>query len=314
MTDLKSVFKAQWANVTHTDGGWWDLSGWQPGGTSAHKEDGVTTNAARKCFWAKHVAGEKDRLHPKHVNVSSTELRTSVLLSLQASSALLSASAEPAPHGSPQQAPSLPALPAASFRPRLRVSCPSGGGLALRRRRLPAAALRIMAVSLSMSAALRGLVARSGAAAVRPPPPRSLSTSTWRLAQNQTRDTQLITVDEKLDITTLTGVPDEHIKTRKVHIFVPARNAMQSGANNTKKWKMEFDNRERWENPLMGWASTADPLSNMVLTFSTKEDAIAFAEKNGWSYDVEEKKMPKPKSKSYGANFSWNKRTRVSTK
>nr|XP_010297618.1 PREDICTED: NADH dehydrogenase [ubiquinone] iron-sulfur protein 4, mitochondrial [Balearica regulorum gibbericeps] len=142
----------------------------------------------------------------------------------------------------------------------------------------------------------------------------SLSTSTWRLAQDQTRDTQLITVDEKLDITALTGVPDEHIKTRKVHIFVPARNAMQAGVNNTKKWKMEFDNRERWENPLMGWASTADPLSNMVLTFSTKEDAIAFAEKNGWSYDVEEKKIPKPKSKSYGANFSWNKRTRVSTK
>ena len=25
----------------------------------------------------------------------------------------------------------------------------------------------------------------------------------------------------------------------------------------------------------------ADPLSNLVLTFSTKEDAIAFAEKNG---------------------------------
>ncbi|XP_073849544.1 NADH dehydrogenase [ubiquinone] iron-sulfur protein 4, mitochondrial isoform X13 [Macaca fascicularis] len=58
----------------------------------------------------------------------------------------------------------------------------------------------------------------------------------------------------------------------------------------------------------------ADPLSNMVLTFRTKEDAVSFAEKNGWSYDVEERKVPKPKSKSYGANFSWNKRTRVSTK
>ncbi|XP_042731189.1 NADH dehydrogenase [ubiquinone] iron-sulfur protein 4, mitochondrial [Lagopus leucura] len=171
-----------------------------------------------------------------------------------------------------------------------------------------------MAAALSMSAALRHLVAGSGAAAVRLSPARSLSTSTWRLAQDQTRDTQLITVDEKLDISTLTGVPDEHIKTRRVHIFVPARNAMQAGVNNTKKWKMEFDNRERWENPLMGWASTADPLSNLLLTFSTKEDAIAFAEKNGWSYDVEEKKIPKPKSKSYGANFSWNKRTRVSTK
>uniref|UniRef100_UPI001A9E2AE5 NADH dehydrogenase [ubiquinone] iron-sulfur protein 4, mitochondrial isoform X1 n=1 Tax=Ictidomys tridecemlineatus TaxID=43179 RepID=UPI001A9E2AE5 len=146
------------------------------------------------------------------------------------------------------------------------------------------------------------------------PQARLLSTSTWRLAQDQTRDTQLITVDEKLDITTLTGVPEEHIKTRKVRIFVPARNNMQSGVNNTKKWRMEFDTRERWENPLMGWASTADPLSNMVLTFSTKEDAAAFAEKNGWSYDIEERKVPKPKSKSYGANFSWNKRTRVSTK
>ncbi|XP_028928347.1 NADH dehydrogenase [ubiquinone] iron-sulfur protein 4, mitochondrial isoform X3 [Ornithorhynchus anatinus] len=83
------------------------------------------------------------------------------------------------------------------------------------------------------------------------------------------------------DITSLTGVPEEHIKTRKVQIFVPARNNMQSGVNNTKKWKMEFDTRERWENPLMGWASTADPLSNMTLFFKTKEEAVAFAEKNG---------------------------------
>ncbi|XP_061473796.1 NADH dehydrogenase [ubiquinone] iron-sulfur protein 4, mitochondrial isoform X1 [Rhineura floridana] len=143
---------------------------------------------------------------------------------------------------------------------------------------------------------------------------RSLNTSTWWLAQDQAQDTQLITVDEKLDISPLTGVPEEHIKTRKVHIFVPARNAMQAGVNNTKKWKIEFDTRERWENPLMGWASSADPLSNVFLTFSTKEDAIAFAEKNGWSYDVQERRIPKPKSKSYGANFSWNKRTRVSTK
>uniref|UniRef100_W5MJ76 NADH dehydrogenase [ubiquinone] iron-sulfur protein 4, mitochondrial n=1 Tax=Lepisosteus oculatus TaxID=7918 RepID=W5MJ76_LEPOC len=110
---------------------------------------------------------------------------------------------------------------------------------------------------------------------------RSASTSGWRLAQNPAQDTQLITVDEKLDITPLTGVPEEHIKTRKVRICVPARNAMQSGANNTWKWRLEFDTRERWENPLMGWASTADPLSNMVLSFSSKEDAIAFAEKNG---------------------------------
>uniref|UniRef100_A0A5F8H3D4 NADH dehydrogenase [ubiquinone] iron-sulfur protein 4, mitochondrial n=1 Tax=Monodelphis domestica TaxID=13616 RepID=A0A5F8H3D4_MONDO len=135
--------------------------------------------------------------------------------------------------------------------------------------------------AVSMSAALRqALWARRAAVAAFRLPTRSLSTSTWWLAKDQAQDTQLITVDEKLDITTLTGVPEEHIKTRKVQIFVPARNNMQSGVNNTKKWKMEFDTRERWENPLMGWASTADPLSNLVLSFSTKEDAVAFAEKN----------------------------------
>ncbi|XP_016416577.1 NADH dehydrogenase [ubiquinone] iron-sulfur protein 4, mitochondrial-like [Sinocyclocheilus rhinocerous] len=145
-------------------------------------------------------------------------------------------------------------------------------------------------------------------------PARSICTSGWRLAEQQGQGSQLITVDEKLDITTLTGVPEEHIKTRKVCIFVPARNAMQSGVKNTQKWKMDFDTRERWENPLMGWASTADPLSNMVLTFSTKEDAITFVEKNGWSYDIAEKRVPKLRVKSYGANFSWDKRTRRSAK
>ncbi|CAN9513000.1 unnamed protein product [Ophioblennius macclurei] len=145
-------------------------------------------------------------------------------------------------------------------------------------------------------------------------PVRSTSTSASKLAEKTGQDTQLITVDQKLDITTLTGVPEEHIKTRRVHIFVPAKTAMQSGANSTKKWKMDFDTRERWENPLMGWASTADPLSNMVLSFSSKEDAIAFAEKNGWSYDVTEKRSAKPRVKSYGANFSWDKRTRRSAK
>jgi len=58
-----------------------------------------------------------------------------------------------------------------------------------------------------------------------------------------------------LDITPVTGVPEEHVASRRVRIFKPAKNAMQSGTNNIKKWKMEFETRERWENPLMGWSS-----------------------------------------------------------
>uniref|UniRef100_A0A8C5KFE0 NADH dehydrogenase [ubiquinone] iron-sulfur protein 4, mitochondrial n=1 Tax=Jaculus jaculus TaxID=51337 RepID=A0A8C5KFE0_JACJA len=170
--------------------------------------------------------------------------------------------------------------------------------------------------AVSMSAALgpalwRRRAASVAAVSVLRVPCRLMSTSTWKLAQDQTQATQLITVDEKLDITTLTGVPEEHIKTRRVRIFVPARNNMQSGVNNTKKWKMEFDTRERWENPLMGWAST--PVLDSSCGWLTESFFLSFFTL-GWSYDVEERKVPKPKSKSYGANFSWNKRTRVSTK
>ncbi|XP_017308033.1 NADH dehydrogenase [ubiquinone] iron-sulfur protein 4, mitochondrial [Ictalurus punctatus] len=177
------------------------------------------------------------------------------------------------------------------------------------RRRVVSGAVN-MASSMSLLSGLSRICFRHS---IIKTPLRSVSTSGC-LAQNQGQESQLITVDEKLDITAITGVPEEHIKTRKVRIFVSARTAMQSGVQNTKKWKMDFDTRERWENSLMGWASTADPLSNMNLTFSTKEDAIAFAEKNGWSYDITEKRTPKPRVKSYGANFSWDKRTRRSGK
>jgi len=118
----------------------------------------------------------------------------------------------------------------------------------------------------------------------------------------------------QVDISCLTGVPEEHIKPRLVRIFTPAANAMQSGTFNTRRWRMEFDERERWENPLMGWCSTGDPLSNTEVNFHSKADAIAFCEKNGWNWFVEKEQKPKKKVKSYGNNFSWNKRTRTSTK
>ncbi|KAK7792709.1 hypothetical protein R5R35_007523 [Gryllus longicercus] len=123
-----------------------------------------------------------------------------------------------------------------------------------------------------------------------------------------------ITIETPDDIAAITGVPEEHIKTRRVRIYVPAKNSMQSGTDNIQSWEMAFETRERWENPLMGWASTGDPLSNMKLQFSSKTEAIKFCEKNGWQWFVDEPAPKQPQVKSYGFNFSWNKRTRVSTK
>lgn len=45
----------------------------------------------------------------------------------------------------------------------------------------------------------------------------------------------------------------------------------------------------RWENPLIGWTSTADPLDNVgraALNFHTQEDAESFCRKHGWQFEV----------------------------
>lgn len=49
---------------------------------------------------------------------------------------------------------------------------------------------------------------------------------------------------------------------------------------------LSLTRQERWSNPLMGWTSTADPMSNMSLSFSTPEQAVRFCKKRGWKYEV----------------------------
>ena len=58
----------------------------------------------------------------------------------------------------------------------------------------------------------------------------------------------------QVSVCDLSGVPSEQLK-RVARIYMPARNAMQSGTNATHTWNLEFETQERWENPLMGWAS-----------------------------------------------------------
>ncbi|VDN01874.1 unnamed protein product [Thelazia callipaeda] len=114
----------------------------------------------------------------------------------------------------------------------------------------------------------------------------------------------------------LDGTPVDVVCSRRVRIYRPARQATQSGWANTKTWKIEFDNQERWENPLIGWSSSGDPLSNisMAMDFASKEDAIRFCEKNNLNYEVVQPNERIIKPKNYAENFSWNKRTRITNK
>lgn len=60
---------------------------------------------------------------------------------------------------------------------------------------------------------------------------------------------------------------------------------------------------------------SGDPLSNMHVEFNTKEEAIVHCEKNGWKWYIDGEEKPAVKrTKNYGINFAWNRRTRVSTK
>lgn len=106
----------------------------------------------------------------------------------------------------------------------------------------------------------------------------------------------------------------EWLDDRLVRISKPSKNVMQSGTAYTNTWKIEFNSQERFEYWLMGWTGTADPVSNMSLNFPTKEDAIAFCEKNQLPWYVEEQPERKMRRKSYAENFSWNKRTRTTNK
>ena len=74
------------------------------------------------------------------------------------------------------------------------------------------------------------------------------------------------------------------LESRLVRIFTKSQ-GVQSGTQDTLAWRMQWEDTKtkRWTNPLMGWTSTSDPLSNthMTLEFDTKEAAISFAQKNG---------------------------------
>jgi NADH dehydrogenase (ubiquinone) Fe-S protein 4 len=59
----------------------------------------------------------------------------------------------------------------------------------------------------------------------------------------------------------------------------------------------------RWENPLMGWQSSADFMQGESIPFKTKEDAINFANKQGYEYYVQEPNERRILPKAYANNF-----------
>ena len=81
---------------------------------------------------------------------------------------------------------------------------------------------------------------------------------------------------------------------------------MQSGRGKLKKWVLEFETKDPSINMLMGWETSTDTLEEVVLKFSSKNQAIEYAKKNNILYNVIETKKKKFVIKSYADNFLKN--------
>jgi hypothetical protein len=87
-------------------------------------------------------------------------------------------------------------------------------------------------------------------------------------------------------------------------IYRPAKTAMSSGQAKTQDWVLDYEPAApRTIEPLMGYTSSGDMQSQVRLTFTTREEAIAYAERNGIAYQVSEPKDRKRRAVSYSDNF-----------
>ena len=91
---------------------------------------------------------------------------------------------------------------------------------------------------------------------------------------------------------------------KKAKIYIPTKNAMQSGLGKADKWIIEFNTKNTGINPLMGWESSTDTLSELKLEFPTKELAIEYAKKNKIDFEVVEPQKRKIIKKAYADNFT----------
>ena len=83
---------------------------------------------------------------------------------------------------------------------------------------------------------------------------------------------------------------------------------MQSGTAGTDEWVLDFEPTDRQhQDPLMGWNGGASTQSQVRLLFASKDEAVAYAERNGLAFDLE---LPSPrvhKPKVYADNFKFGR-------
>jgi hypothetical protein len=82
------------------------------------------------------------------------------------------------------------------------------------------------------------------------------------------------------------------------------RRTTQSGRANAGLWLLEFERKQaQLPDPLTGWNGSGDTNTQVKLTFRTREEAVAYAERNGLPYHVVPATPVTLKLQAYADNF-----------
>ena len=88
-------------------------------------------------------------------------------------------------------------------------------------------------------------------------------------------------------------------------IYKPAKPATQSGRFRTRLWVVEHEPKSRQEaDRLIGWVGSDDTEQQLSLRFPSREAAVAYCERRGLAYSVDEPRARTVRPKSYAENFT----------
>src|SRR5262245_14329892 len=94
----------------------------------------------------------------------------------------------------------------------------------------------------------------------------------------------------------------------RVRIYQPTKTAMQSGRAGTQQWVLEFEPESRpGMDPLMGWTSSANTRAQVRMNFDTLEEAVAYAQRQGYAYSVAQPQQRGVRPKAYADNFKFDR-------
>ena len=81
-----------------------------------------------------------------------------------------------------------------------------------------------------------------------------------------------------------------------------------AGHGGTRDWVLEYEPEQpKLIEPLMGWTSSTETKPQVRMSFATKEEAVAFATRQGIAFRLEEPQKTALRPKSYAENFKFGR-------